>query len=201
LGRKKEYYFIDRPKKVYKLPEVLSKPEIERMIKVTKNIKHKSLISVLYSCGLRRSEAINLKPTDIESDRMLIKIRDGKGKKDRYVPLSAGVLKLVRKYYREMKPGIWLFPGENGKQYSETSVLNIVKAAARKAGITRRVYPHILRHSFATHHLEQGTDLRYIQIWLGHASTKTTEIYTHVSQNDYNKFKNPIDDIDLDDDS
>jgi integrase/recombinase XerD len=201
LGRKKEYYFIDRPKKGYKLPEVLSKPEIERMIKVTKNIKHKSLISVLYSCGLRRSEAINLKPTDIESDRMLIKIRDGKGKKDRYVPLSAGVLKLVRKYYREMKPGIWLFPGENGKQYSETSVLNIVKAAARKAGITRRVYPHILRHSFATHHLEQGTDLRYIQIWLGHASTKTTEIYTHVSQNDYNKFKNPIDDIDLDDDS
>lgn len=201
LGRKKEYYFIDRPKKEYKLPEVLSKPEIERMIKATKNIKHKSLISVLYSCGLRRSEAINMKPVDIESDRMLIKIRDGKGKKDRYVPLSASVLKLVRKYYREDKPEIWLFPGENGKQYSETSVLNIVKAAARKAGITRRVYPHILRHSFATHHLEQGTDLRYIQIWMGHSSTKTTEIYTHVSQSDFNKFKNPIDDINLDDDS
>jgi site-specific recombinase XerD len=201
LGKKKEYYFIDRPKRGNKLPEVLSKQEIERMIKITKNIKHKSLISVIYSCGLRRSEAINLKPADIESDRMLIKIRDGKGNKDRYVPLSAGVLKLVRRYYREEKPEIWLFPGENGKQYSETSVLNIVKAAARKAGITRRVYPHILRHSFATHHLEQGTDLRYIQIWMGHASTKTTEIYTHVSQNDYNKFKNPIDDIDLDDDS
>ncbi len=201
LGRKKEYYFIDRPKRGYKLPEVLSKPEIARMIKSTKNIKHKSLLSVMYSCGLRRSEAINLKPTDIESDRMLIKIRDGKGNKDRYVPLSAGVLKLVRKYYREEKPKNWLFPGENGKQYSETSVLNIVKAAAQKAGITRRVYPHILRHSFATHHLEQGTDLRYIQIWLGHSSTKTTEIYTHVSQNDFNKFKNPIDDISLEDDS
>lgn len=201
LGKKKEYYFIDRPKKGYKLPEVLSKPEIESMIKATKNLKHKSLISVMYSCGLRRSEAINLKPTDIESDRMLIKIRDGKGNKDRYVPLSTGVLKLVRKYYRAEKPENWLFPGENGKQYSETSVLNIVKAAARKAGITRRVYPHILRHSFATHHLEQGTDLRYIQIWMGHSSTKTTEIYTHVSQNDFNKFKNPIDDIDLDDDS
>ncbi len=201
LGRKKEYYYIDRPRKGNKLPEVLSKPEIERMIKTTKNIKHKSLISVMYSCGLRRSEAINLKPVDIESKRMLLKIRDGKGKKDRYVPLSAGVLKLVRRYYKEKKPENWLFPGENGKQYSETSVLNIVKAAARKAGITRRVYPHILRHSFATHHLEQGTDLRYIQIWLGHASTKTTEIYTHVSQNDYNKFKNPIDDINLDDDS
>lgn len=201
LGRKKEYYYIDRPRKENKLPEVLSKPEIERMIKTTKNIKHKSLISVMYSCGLRRSEAINLKPVDIESKRMLLRIRDGKGKKDRYVPLSAGVLKLVRKYYREVKPETWLFPGENSKQYSETSVLNIVKASARRAGITRRVYPHILRHSFATHHLEQGTDLRYIQIWLGHASTKTTEIYTHVSQNDYNKFKNPIDDIDLDEDS
>jgi integrase/recombinase XerD len=201
LGRKKEYYFIDRPKRGYKLPEVLSKTEIERMIKATKNIKHKSLISVMYSCGLRRSEAINLKPADIESDRMLIKIRDGKGNKDRYVPLSAGVLKLLRKYYREVKPEIWLFPGENGKQYSETSVLKIVKAAARRAGIARRVYPHILRHSFATHHLEQGTDLRYIQIWMGHSSTKTTEIYTHVSQNDFNKFKNPIDDISLEDDS
>ncbi|MCA1758775.1 MAG: site-specific integrase [Bacteroidales bacterium] len=201
LGNKKEYYFIDRPKREQKLPEVLSKQEIEKMIKTTKNIKHKSIISVMYSCGLRRSEAINLKPTDIESDRMLIKIRGGKGKKDRYVPLSSGVLNLVRKYYREMKPENWLFQGENGNPYSETSVLNIVKAAARKAGITRRVYPHILRHSFATHHLEQGTDLRYIQIWLGHSSTKTTEIYTHVSQNDFNKFKNPIDDINLEDDS
>lgn len=201
LGNKKEYYFIDRPKRERKLPEVLSKQEIEKMIKTTKNIKHKSLISVMYSCGLRRSEAINLKATDIESDRMLIKIRDGKGKKDRYVPLSARVLNLLRNYYSEMKPENWLFPGEKGMQYSESSVLNIVKDAARRAGINRRVYPHILRHSFATHHLEQGTDLRYIQIWLGHSSTKTTEIYTHVSQNDYNKFKNPIDDINLEDDS
>ncbi len=197
LGRKKEVYYIDRPRTGVKLPEVLSKPEIEKMIKTTHNLKHKSLISIMYSCGLRRSEAINLKPSDIESDRMMVKIRDAKGNKDRYVPLSAGVLKLARRYFREKKPKVWLFPGENGKQYSETSVLKVVKDAAKRAGILRRVYPHILRHSFATHHLEQGTDLRYIQIWLGHASSKTTEIYTHVSQNDYNKFKNPIDDIDL----
>jgi integrase/recombinase XerD len=100
-----------------------------------------------------------------------------------------------------LKPEIRLSSGENGNQYSETSVLNNVKSAARRAGISRRVYPHILRHSFATHHLEQGTDLRYIQIWLGHSGMKTTEIYTHVSQSDFNRFKNPIDDIDINDDS
>ncbi len=198
LGRNKEYYQIERPRKEQKLPDVLSKEEVGAMIKVTENLKHKSLIALIYSCGLRRSEAINLKLEDIDSKRMLIKIRGGKGKKDRYVQLAKGTLEIIKKYYKKDKPDIWLFEGQNKKQYSATSILNDIKDAAIKAGIKKRVYPHILRHSFATHHLEQGTDLRYIQEWLGHESSKTTEIYTHVAEKDFHRFKNPIDDLNLD---
>ena len=197
LGRHKQQFDLDRPRRERKLPKVLSKQEVAAMIKATGNLKHKSILSLLYSCGLRRSEAINLKPGDIESKRMVVKVRCAKGKKDRYVPLSTGVLDLLREYYKTETPKNWLFEGINGSQYSETSILNLVKNAARKAGIKRNVHPHILRHCYATHHLEQGTDLRYIQAWLGHESSKTTEIYTHVSQNNFNKFKNPIDDMDL----
>jgi site-specific recombinase XerD len=198
LGRNKEYYQIERPRKERKLPDVLSKEEVGAMIKVTENLKHKSLIALIYSCGLRRSEAINLKLEDIDSKRMLIKIRGGKGKKDRYVQLAKGTLEIIKKYYKKDKPDIWLFEGQNKKQYSATSILNDIKDAAIKAGIKKRVYPHILRHSFATHHLEQGTDLRYIQEWLGHESSKTTEIYTHVAEKDFHRFKNPIDDLNPD---
>jgi len=200
LGKEKIVYSIKRPKKERRLPDVLSKEEIALMIRLTKNIKHKCLIAVIYSCGLRRVEAINMKIDDIDSQRMLIKIRAGKGKKDRYVQLAQNTLKLLRQYYKEKKPQTWLFEGVQGKQYSATSILNDVKNAALKAGIKKRVYTHILRHSYATHQLEQGTDLRYIQEWLGHASSKTTEIYTHVSQTDFHKFKNPIDDLNFDDD-
>jgi site-specific recombinase XerD len=195
LRRKKEYYQIDRPRKERKLPDVLSKEEVAGMMKATDNVKHKSLIALIYSCGLRRSEAINLKIEDIDSQRMLIKIKGAKGKKDRYVQLAKSILTLLREYYKKEKPQTWLFEGANGKQYSATSIFNIVKDNAKKAGIKKRVYPHILRHSFATHHLEQGTDLRFIQEFLGHESSKTTEIYTHVSKNELSKFRNPIDDI------
>lgn len=199
LGQDKEYYQIDRPRKERKLPDVLSKEEIGMMLKTTQNLKHKCIIVLIYSCGLRRSEAINMKLEDIDSKRMVIKIRGAKGEKDRYVQLASGILGLLRDYYHEEKPTIWLFEGAKGKQYSATSIFNVIKHAAQKAGIKKRVYPHILRHSFATHHLEQGTDLRYIQEWLGHESSKTTEIYTHVSQKDFLKFKNPIDDINFND--
>lgn len=195
LGRDKEEYPIERSRKERKLPDVLSKDEIKAMISATENLKHKSLIAIIYSCGLRRSEAINLKLEDIDSQRMMIKIKGAKGKKDRYAQLSVGVLSLLRSYYKKEKPTDWLFEGQKGQQYSATSIINDIKNAARKAGIKKRVYPHILRHSFATHHLEQGTDLRYIQEWLGHESSKTTEIYTHVSKTDFHKFKNPIDDL------
>ncbi len=195
LGREKQYYKVERPKKESKLPDVLSKEEIASMIRVTKNLKHKSLIVLIYSCGLRRSEAINLKLTDIDSQRMLIKIRGGKGKKDRYVQLANGTLKVLRQYYKGHNLTEWLFTGQKGGQYSAESIEKVVKQAAYKAGIKKNVYPHMLRHSFATHHLEQGTDLRYIQEWLGHHSSKTTERYTHVSQTDFRRFRNPLDDI------
>lgn len=167
------------------------------MIKCSTNIKHKCLIAVLYSCGMRRSEAIGLQIKDIDSKRNLIKIRSAKGNKDRYVQLAPFVLKLLRKHYIENRPAKYIFEGQNSNKYSATSILNVVKNAATKAGIKKRVSPHILRHSFATHHLEQGTDLRYIQEWLGHSNSKTTEIYTHVSKTNFNKFKNPIDDIEI----
>jgi site-specific recombinase XerD len=195
LRREKEYYKIDRPRKERKLPDVLSKEEVAGMMKATENVKHKCLIALIYSCGLRRSEAINLKLEDIDSQRMLIKINGAKGKKDRYVQLAKGILTLLREYYKKEKPQTWLFEGTIGKQYSATSIFNTVKDTAKKAGIKKRVYPHILRHSFATHHLEQGTDLRFIQEFLGHESSKTTEIYTHVSKSELSKFRNPIDDI------
>ena len=139
-------------------------------------------------------ELINLKLEDVDSKRMLIKIRGAKGKKDRYVQLPSAILPLLRNYYKEIKPKEWLFEGQKGGQYSPTSVLRLVKHSARLAGIKKRVYPHILRHSYATHNLEQGIDIRYIQEWMGHGSIKTTQRYTQGSKNNFN-FRNPIDDI------
>ena len=174
---------------------MLSTAEIKLMIDKTSNIKHKSIISALYSAGLRRSELLNLKLTDILSDQMQIKIRNSKGNKDRYVGLSKHLLQLLREYFREYNPKEWLIEGQKGGKYSAESILKVVKTSAKKAGITRNVNAHMLRHSFATHHLESGTDLRYIQEFLGHSSSKTTEVYTHVAKTDFSKFKNPLDEI------
>jgi len=194
LLRERAYYSIDRPRRERKLPDVLSKEEVGAMLRATKNPKHKCIIALIYSCGLRRGELINLKLEDVDSKRMLIKIRGAKGKKDRYVQLPSSLLPLLRNYYKEFKPKKWLFEGQKGDQYSPTSVLRLVKHSAKLAGIKKRVYPHILRHSYATHNLEQGIDIRYIQEWMGHGSIKTTQRYTQVSKNNFN-FKNPIDDI------
>jgi len=196
LNNKKTYFDIDRPRKDRKLPDVLSKKEIGAMLKITTNLKHKCLIALIYSCGLRHSEAINMKIEDLDSKRMMIKIKGAKGNKDRYGQLSIYLLKMLREYYKEYRPTTYLFEGQNKQyRYSGESIAYVIKLAAQKAGIKKRVYPHILRHSFATHHLEQGTDLRYIQELLGHASIKTTEIYTHVAQASINKLKNPMDEI------
>lgn len=194
LGNDPEYYNIGRPRKERKLPDVLSKKEIGAMIAATENLKHKCLITLIYSCGLRRSEAINLKLEDIDSKRMLIKLNDAKGGKDRYINLPVQLLELFRKYYQEYKTSVYLFEGQKGGTYSAESIWKVIRQAAQRAGIKKRVYPHILRHSFATHHIEQGIDIRYIQEWLGHESIKTTQRYTHVAGNKFN-FKNLLDDI------
>lgn len=195
LGRDKEYYELSRPRPEYKLPKVLSKNEIKRIIEACNNIKHRAMIMLIYSGGLRRSELLNMKVRDIDSQRMVINIIGAKGKKDRITLLSDNSLTTLREYYKRYRPNKYLFEGIDGKKYSATSVANVLRNLARKAGIQKRVTPHMLRHSFATHLLEQGTDLRYIQELLGHSSSKTTEIYTHVSKRAIDKIKNPIDDM------
>ena len=150
---------------------------------------------LIYSAGLRRSELIDMKITDIDSERMITNVNGAKGKKDRISLLPENMLRLLREYYKNFKPQKCLFEGAKGGKYSPTSIANILKKAAQKAGVNKTVTPHMLRHSFATHLLEQGTDLRYIQELLGHNSIKTTEIYTHVSKKGINKIRNPIDDF------
>lgn len=154
------------------------------------------MLSMIYSCGLRRSELINLKITDIDSNRNIVIIRQSKGKKDRIVPLSLKILELLRLYYSIYKPKIWLFEGQNGNEkYSDHSLQSVLKQALAKVKITKPVSLHWLRHSYATHLLENGTDLRYIQELLGHNSSKTTEIYTHVSTKSLQQIKSPFDDL------
>lgn len=195
LNRHKMTFEIHRPRKEKKLPEILSKKEIRLILEACDNIKHKAILSLIYSSGLRRSELIGLEITDIDSNRMLLIIRSGKGKKDRVSLLSEKTLELLRQYYQKYRPSKFLFEGQNKEQYSASSIRKILSNAALKAGIRRRVTPHMLRHSFATHLLEQGTDIRYIQELLGHSSSKTTEIYTHVSNKYLKNIKNPIDDL------
>ena len=197
LGRPVRTYYIQRPKKGRNLPSVLSENEVQLILNSTDNLKHKAILSLIYSAGLRRSELINLQPGDIDSKRMYVIIRSGKGNKDRYSILSEKVLELLRQYFREYKPGEWLFEGQYGGQYSATSIQNILKQAVRRAGIKKRVTVHTLRHCFATHLLEHGVDLRYIQELLGHQNPKTTEIYTHITQRGLGKIKSPIDGLDI----
>lgn len=195
MGMPNRFYAIERPIKEHKLPKVISKEEVKLVINNTNNLKHKCIVSLLYSAGLRRSELLNLKLTDIDSKRMVINILGGKGKKDRITILSPMVLTDLRTYYKIWKPKSFLFEGPKAKRYSSASVLKIVKNAAKKAKIRKLVTPHILRHSFATHLLESGTDLRYIQVLLGHSSTKTTEIYTQVAINNINTIISPIESL------
>jgi site-specific recombinase XerD len=168
----------------FKLPKLLSKEEIIKMLQHTTNIKHRCIISLLYFSGLRRGELLNLKINDIDSKSMVIKVNCAKGNKDRVTVLSSSILSDLRNYYKDYKPKEFLFEGQNGQKYSGTSILKIVSKSAKSAGINKKVTPHMLRHSFATHLLENGTDIRYIQLLLRHSSTKTKEIYTHVA----NKF-------------
>ena len=193
LGMPNRYYEIERPRKESKLPKVISKEEVLSIIKNTNNIKHRCIVELLYSAGLRRSELLNLKIDDIDSNRMLVMVKGGKGKKDRQTLLSKSTLEDLRIYFKEWKPQEYLFEGRKASKYGAESVLKIVKRAAVKAGIRQTVTPHVLRHSFATHLLESGVDLRQIQVLLGHGSSKTTEIYTHVATHTFKDIKNPLD--------
>lgn len=189
---------FERPRRQYKLPNVLSKEEIGAILKAHNNVKHKTMLSLIYACGLRRSELLHLKPTDIDSKRYLLIIRNAKGNKDRVVPLSDKIIEMLRNYYKIYKPEIWLFEGQmKGEQYSAGSLQEVLKSSLTKSNIKKPVSLHWLRHSYATHLLESGTDLRYIQELLGHKSSKTTEIYTHVSTKSLQRIKSPFDDMDL----
>jgi integrase/recombinase XerD len=154
------------------------------------------MLSLIYACGLRRSELLNLRPVDVDSSRGLLIIRLSKGKKDRIVPISEKIIFMLREYYIANRPKVWLFEGqEPGTPYSEQSLQAVLKSALRKARIKKPVTLHWLRHSYATHLLENGTDLRYIQELLGHSSSRTTEIYTHVSTKNIQNIKSPFDDL------
>ncbi|MFV0566527.1 MAG: tyrosine-type recombinase/integrase [Flavobacteriaceae bacterium] len=186
---------IERPKKEKKLPVVLSTDEVKQLLNANRNLKHKTLLCLIYSAGLRIGEAINLKASDIDSKRMLIFIRSAKGKKDRYTILSESFLTMLRDYYRTYRPKDYLFEGQDGGQYTASSAQKILKRAAWRIGLKKPITLHSLRHSFATHLLENGTDIRYIQTLLGHNSPKTTMIYTHVTEPSLRKIKNPFDNL------
>ena len=180
--------------KPFQLPKVLSFEEVQLILNATPNQKHRAVLSTLYAGGLRIGELINLHITDIMRDHKRILIRGGKGRKDRLTLLSDKLLHLLREYFKEYRPKRWLFEGDApGTQYSDTSIRMVLKDAAKKAGIKKKVTPHMLRHSFATHMMERGTDIRLIQSLLGHTSLKTTEIYTHISRDAIDKLKSPFD--------
>lgn len=195
-GQRQYYGGITRAKEYKSLPEVLSRNEVARILACLSNRKHRCMISLIYSAGLRRSELLNLTPKDIISERMLVRIM-GKGRKCRYSLLSEKLLKELREYFKEYRPQKWLFEGETpGEQYSASALVKILKEAASRAGIKHRVHVHMLRHSFATHLLEQGTDLRTIQELLGHNDIKTTSIYLHVTSAHKSSIPNPLDSLD-----
>ena len=199
LGKPVEKYYVPRPRKEKKLPEVLSEEEVTRILKEIKNLKHQCIIYLIYSAGLRLTEVVHLKIGDIHSDRKQIFIRSAKGNKDRYGILSDTVLDLLRKYYKIYKPQIWLFEGKSGQQFNKRVIQRILKEAVNKAKITKRATIHTLRHSFATHLLEHGTDVRYVQHLLGHKNLKTTERYTHVSKDAFNRIVSPLEGLKLKD--
>ena len=187
------FFDIPRPKKPSKLPKMLSKKEIIRIFDEVKNPKHLLALRLSYGMGLRVSEIVGLKVEDIDGERKVVHVRGGKGKKDRYVTLPDIALDELRSYYKVYKPKMWLLEGQNGGQYSTSSIQQIFKRAMRKAGIRKKIGVHGLRHSYATHLLESGADIRFIQELLGHNSIKTTEIYTHVTPSTKLNIKSPLD--------
>ena len=195
LQKDRSFYDLQRPKKSKTIPNVLSQKEVISLLSTPNNIKHKAILTVIYSAGLRISEVIRLRIEDIHSDEGFIFIKGAKGKKDRKTILSDHLLHILRRYYIMHKPAYWLFEGADGGQYSTTSINKIFRKAVTIAKINAWATPHTLRHSFATHLLQQGVNLRVIQSMLGHASAKTTQIYTHVLNINNKVVKSPLDTI------
>ena len=196
-GKKIEIEKLVRPQKPLQLPKVISEEEVAAIINATVNQKHRTMLSLMYSGGLRRGELLNLKLGDIDSKRMLIWIRSGKGAKDRVVPLSPHILQMLREYYLAYKPADYLFEGQYGGRYSERAIELVLKKSVKAARINKNINLHMLRHSYATHLLEAGTGLRHIQELLGHNSPKTTQIYTHVSRQELGKIVSPFDKLNI----
>ena len=197
LRREWEEFNIRRPSRSLKLPVVLSQEEVKRIIKVTNNLKHRTFISLIYSCGLRLEELCNLKVADLDSTRMQIHIHSGKGKKDRYVMLSQKILLLLREYWKRYRPKVYLFEGAiPGNAISRRTVQRAFQVAVIKSKIKKCPCLHTLRHSFATHLLEKGVNLIAIQKLLGHNHIKTTVTYTHL-QSTPASIKSPFDDMDV----
>ncbi|MCX8167218.1 MAG: site-specific integrase [Candidatus Micrarchaeota archaeon] len=196
--KKKFVYEIKRPRKNKKLPVVLSKEEVAKILSSVDNIKHKTILMLVYSTGLRVGEVVRLKPEDIDSNRMLIHVKGSKGRKDRYTILSKTALDVLRYYWKEYEPQKWLFEGvKPEKHISVRTAQKIFEYTCKKVGIKKDITIHTLRHSFATHLLESGIDLRYIQELLGHKNSKTTEIYTHVTTKNLSQIKSPLDNLNL----
>lgn len=189
-----------RPKKQTKLPKVLSEKEVAQLLKSVTNRKHKAILFLTYSSGLRVGEVVRLRCSDLDIERKTIIVRQGKGHKDRRTLLSNLAWDIVQKYIAEYRPNRWLFPGQSSDRHlTERSVQKVFEEARRRAGIEKKVSIHALRHSFATHLLENGTDLRYIQELLGHTSARTTQRYTHVSTKNIQRIQTPLDRMDLGD--
>lgn len=197
LGRPMNPDNLVRPRRSRALPKVFSKEEISKILNASGNIKHRLILWMIYSCGLRRSEVLNISLTDLDRSRNILHIRQGKGKVDRIVPVSARVWDKIDEYMAAYEPVTWLFEGQRGGKYSAGSVYAVFRRALRRAGIRKEVGVHALRHSYATHLHEGGLDIRFIQELLGHRSSRTTEVYTHVSRRNLMSVKSPIDDLDL----
>jgi site-specific recombinase XerD len=195
LHREKFFMEIPRPKKPSTLPKALSTNDVKKMLNTLANNKHLLMLKLCYGMGLRVSEIVNLKISDIDSNRMQVLVSRGKGKKDRYVNLPESVLADLRSYYVEFKPKEYLFEGQYGGQYAVRSVQQVFKNAMNKAKIKKRVGVHSLRHSYATHLIEQGTDIRFVQELLGHKDIKTTLVYTHLTDSSKRKIKSPLDNL------
>ncbi|GAB1857780.1 site-specific integrase [Flavobacteriaceae bacterium MHTCC 0001] len=193
LHRPKMFFDIPRPKKPLTLPKMLSRYEVKKLFQVTTNLKHKIALKLSYGMGLRVSEVVSLKLTDIDSKRMMVHVRGAKGKKDRYVPLPESILSSLREYYIAYKPRVYLLEGQYGGAYAKSSLQQVFKKAMNKARIKKNIGIHGLRHSYATHLLESGADMRFIQELLGHNSIKTTQVYTRVTPRSISKIKSPLD--------